>query len=157
MSTPRRVLFVCLGNICRSPAAEGVMREHVRKAGQTELWSIASAGTAGYHVGNLPDERMQVAAARRGYPLTSRAQKLSRRHLQDYDLVLVMDEDNLRAARALAQTEEERQRVQPFWTLVGDPAVTHIPDPYYGGLEGFETVLDLLEKGCRRLLGRPGS
>ncbi|MFA6288268.1 MAG: low molecular weight protein-tyrosine-phosphatase [Opitutaceae bacterium] len=146
------VLFVCMGNICRSPAGEGVMRALAAKAGIADRVEIASAGTIGLHAGELPDARMRAAAARRGYELKSRARQITRADLDRYDLILAMDEENLRNVLALAATDEQRARVFRFVDFCGKHADSSVPDPYYGGDEGFEHVLDLLEDGCGGLL-----
>jgi len=146
------VLFVCMGNICRSPAGEGVMRALVAKAGLSDRVEIGSAGTIGLHAGELPDVRMRAAAARRGYELKSRARQITRADLDRYDLILTMDGDNHRNVLALAGTDAQRARVRPFVGFCGKHADTSVPDPYYGGDEGFEHVLDLLEDGCDGVL-----
>ena len=146
------VLFVCMGNICRSPAGEGVMRALVAKAGLSGRVEIASAGTIGLHAGELPDARMRAAAARRGYELKSRARQIIRADLDRYDLILTMDGDNLRNVLALAATDEQRARVRPFVGFCSKHKDTSVPDPYYGGDEGFEHVLNLLEDGCDGVL-----
>lgn len=151
-SSPTRLLFVCLGNICRSPAAEGVMRATVEAQGLGEHFVIQSAGTAGYHIGNPPDSRMLRAASKRGIALRSRARQFCPDDFKNFDLILTMDEDNRRDVLALAPDDLAAQRVRSFATYCADPKVTHIPDPYYGGPEGFEHVLDLLQTGCRHLL-----
>lgn len=148
---PFRVLFVCMGNICRSPAAEGVMRALARKSDVAVF--AASAGTIGYHAGEPPDRRMIAAAKRRGYDLVSRARQVEREDFKNFDLILTMDDDNLRGVLGLAATEDERAKVAKFTTYCREHAGSdEVPDPYYGGGEGFETVLDLLEDGCRGLL-----
>ncbi len=147
-----RVLFVCMGNICRSPAAEGVMRAMSEKLGVADRWEIASAGTIGFHSGALPDPRMRAAAAKRSYSLVSRARKFIPADLERYDLILPMDEDNLKHVLALATRDEQRAKVLPFWLYCRRHKVTHVPDPYYGGEQGFEHVLDLLEDGCLSLI-----
>jgi len=146
------VLFVCMGNICRSPAGEGVMRALVQKAGLSERVEISSAGTIGQHAGELPDARMRTAAARRGYELTSRARQITRADLERHDFILTMDGDNHRNVLALAATNAQRSRVWPFVGFCSKHSDTSVPDPYYGGDEGFEHVLDLLEDGCGGLL-----
>lgn len=154
-SVKTRVLFVCMGNICRSPAAEGVFRALIERAGRADRWEIASAGTIGMHAGELPDARMRAAAARRGYDLRSRARRIDRADFLRFDLILTMDEDNRRNVLALAGDEAERARVHRFVDFCRKQAgVDAVPDPYYGGEVGFERVLDLLEDGCSTLLER---
>lgn len=142
------VLMVCMGNICRSPTAHGVLQKMVADAGWADRIQVDSAGTHGYHVGEPPDERAQAHAARRGYDLSAqRARKLVRRDFADHDLVLVMDDNNEHAARALCPPghEDRLHRLTDFCTSL--PA-HEVPDPYYGGADGFEQVLDVVEDGC---------
>jgi protein-tyrosine phosphatase len=155
-----RILFVCMGNICRSPAGEGVMRSLVTQAGLDGRIQVASAGTISLHAGELPDARMRAAALRRGYALTSRARQIDATDFDRFDLVLTMDEDNLRNVSALAKTDDHRRKVRRFVEFCRTHADASVPDPYYGGVDGFEHVLDLLEDGCRgwlEYLSRSGS
>ena len=148
-----RVLFVCLGNICRSPAADGIFRAKVDEAGLNDRFEIDSAGTGGYHIGDLPDNRMRIHARRRGYELTHRACKFSPADFDDFDLIIPMDGSNEQNLRKQARTTEDEAKIIPMAKFV-DKAMRfdHIPDPYYEGAEGFETVLDLLENGTDNLL-----
>ncbi|MBB5205577.1 protein-tyrosine phosphatase [Inhella inkyongensis] len=141
-----KLLFVCMGNICRSPTAHGVMRAKLAAAGLGDRVLVDSAGTHAYHVGEPPDERSQEHAARRGYDLSDlRARALTPQDFEQFERVLVMDEAN--QARALAICPPHLQhRVSK---LLGS---ADVPDPYYGGAQGFETVLDLVETACDRLL-----
>lgn len=145
------ILFVCLGNICRSPAAEGVMRAVVEAEGDNRF-VIDSAGTGNYHIGDLPDRRMRIHARRRGYELTHRARQFRVSDFDDFDLIIVMDESNRRNVAALARSVEDEVKIVPMSAFV-DHAMRYdyIPDPYYEGAEGFEIVLDLLEDGTRNL------
>lgn len=152
MSETRRVLFVCMGNICRSPAAEGVFLHQLEQAGLGDRFTVDSAGTGGWHVGDLPDRRMREAAAARGITLTSRARQISSEDLHGFDHILTMDGDNLRAVRALARGGQPRARIEPITSYCRVLRQTDVPDPYYGGLDGFERVLDLLEDACAGLL-----
>lgn len=147
-----RILFVCLGNICRSPAADGVMRSIVKENGQESRFLIDSAGTGGYHIGDLPDQRMRVHARRRGLELTHICRQVRESDFDNFDLIIGMDESNLRNLRRLAPTVEAEAKIVPMAAWV-DAALRydHIPDPYYDGAEGFETVLDLLQNGCQNL------
>ena len=142
---PVRVLFVCLGNICRSPSAEGVFRHYVIEQGAAEDYEIDSAGLIAVHEGELPDGRMRAHAARRGYTLDSRSRPISYEDFFHYDYIIGMDEQNRERLLALAPTVELQEKVSllPEWSE--RPARDHVPDPYYGGAEGFEHVLDLLE------------
>ena len=149
---PVRVLFVCLGNICRSPAAEGVMRAVVEEHGDAAMWVIDSAGTGNYHIGDLPDHRMRVHARRRGIELTHICRQVRESDFDNFDLIIGMDENNLRNLHRLAPTPEAEAKIAPMAAWV-DAAMRfdHIPDPYYDGAEGFETVLDLLQNACLNL------
>ena len=150
-----RILFVCLGNICRSPAAEGVFLHQLTAEGLEDQFVVDSAGTGGWHVGKPADSRMRAAASRRGIQLPSRARQLELADLTTFDRILTMDDDNLRAVRSLARELGDRQDL-----AVIEPMVLHcrqfqaheVPDPYYGGSEGFEHVLDLLQDACEGLL-----
>jgi len=154
--TTTRVLFVCLGNICRSPAAEGVFVHLLAQQGLLDRFVVDSAGTGGWHVGRRADARMREAAARRGIDLTSRARQLDLGDLHSFDHILTMDADNLAAVRALAReagNPAEQARVEAMTHYCRRHRGTReVPDPYYGGPEGFERVLDLLEDACEGLL-----
>ena len=144
-----RILFVCLGNICRSPTAEGVMRRLVRERGLEDEIEIDSAGTGGWHVGAPPDARATEAARRRGTELTGAARRFDpERDFGRFDLILAMDAENRRDVLALAPDDEARSKVRMF-----RPGELDVPDPYYGGDDGFEEVLDLVEEAARELLG----
>jgi protein-tyrosine phosphatase len=146
-----KVLFVCLGNICRSPTVEGVARTLARREAPHLQLSFDSAGTADYHIGKAPDRRSCKAALARGYDISElRARQLQADDFRRFDLLLAMDEDNLRDMRALAPAALQ-ERAQLFLDYA--PAAGRVvPDPYYGGPDGFETVLDLAEHGARGLL-----
>jgi len=149
-----RILFVCLGNICRSPTAEGVMRALVREAGLEEEIEIDSAGTGDWHVGSAPDPRSSEAAARRGLTVEGVARQVSERDFEEFDLIVAMDRANLRALKGLAPMDA-RDKVRMLREF--DPAAAggvdlDVPDPYYGGERGFDDVLDLVEAACRGLL-----
>lgn len=146
-----RILFVCLGNICRSPTAEGVLRQHLRHAGLADRVEVASAGTGDWHVGQGPDQRTCRAALARGYDLSrQRAQQVTPAHFADYDLVLAMDSSNLRDLQALRPSNAKGE-LDLFLRRYG-AAVDEVPDPYHGGADGFEQVLDLIEDACQALL-----
>ncbi|WP_070886890.1 low molecular weight protein-tyrosine-phosphatase [Pseudomonas argentinensis] len=146
-----RVLFVCLGNICRSPTAEAVLRQRLQRAGLAERIEVDSAGTGDWHVGKVPDSRTQQAASRRGYDLSSlRGRQVSVDDFARCDLILAMDGANLRDLQRLrpAQARGELDLYLRRFGLAED----EVPDPYYGGSEGFEHVLDLLEQASDALL-----
>lgn len=146
-----RILFVCLGNICRSPTVEGVARVlAAREVPQLGL-QFDSAGTADYHVGNPPDPRSCAAASRRGYDISGlRVRQVEQADFTRFDLLLAMDEDNLASLRSLAPAAA-RDRARLFLSWLDSPAPVSVPDPYYGGPEGFEQVLDLAEAGAQAL------
>ena len=149
-----KLLFVCLGNICRSPAAEGVFLHQLNERGLNDRFVVDSAGTGGWHVGNPADRRMQAAASRRGIKLPSRARQISLDDLSTFDLVLTMDDDNLMAVQALAKEAGSRATasIKPMLSFARSFSEAEVPDPYYGGESGFEHVLDLLEDACSNLL-----
>lgn len=149
---PQRVLMVCLGNICRSPTAQGVLERLVAQAGLTQRIQVDSAGTHSAHVGEPPDARSQAHAARRGYDLSGqRARQLLARDFTDFDLVLVMDGANERAARALCPPAQ-RHKLRRLTDFCRQHSMGEVPDPYYGGDAGFERVLDLIEDACDGLI-----
>lgn len=146
------VLFVCLGNICRSPAAQGVMQDIVDRNGENSRWTIDSAGTGRWHIGQLPDKRMRVHGLRRGIVLNHICRQVCEDDFERFDIVVPMDADNETNLLEMAPTPEAAGRIVPMAEFV-DMAMRfdYIPDPYYEGAEGFELVLDLLENGCNRL------
>ena len=145
------VLFVCMGNICRSPTAEGVFRYHVAEAGLDEVFEIDSAGTHAYHVGEPPDRRAQEAAARRGFSLADiRARRVGPEDFERFEYIIAMDADNLVMLREQADAAF-REKIRLFLEFGSGPE-TEVPDPYYGGATGFERVLDLVEDASRGLL-----
>jgi protein-tyrosine phosphatase len=147
-----RILFVCLGNICRSPTAEAVVRARAARELPEIGLEVDSAGTAGYHVGEPPDPRMQAAAARRGYELKAlRARVIEPRDFERFDLILAMDRENLRVLRRRAPASTH-ERLRLFLEFAPHEGLEDVPDPYYGGPNGFEEVLDLVESAARGLL-----
>ena len=149
------VLFICLGNICRSPAAQAVMQAMVDERGLSDRFYIDSAGIGGWHIGDLPDTRMRVHARPRGYELTHRARKVQASDFEDFDLIVGMDASNVDDLCSMSATIEQQDKV----VMMGDyirqyPNYDYVPDPYYEGSEGFELVLDLLEDACDNLLDR---
>jgi len=147
-----RILFVCMGNICRSPTAEAVFREVLRLEGTGLEVTIDSAGTHGYHVGEPPDRRAIVAARRRGIVMDDlRARVVTDEDFQQFDLLLAMDEDNLEHLARMAPPVS-RERLRLFMDYAPEAGRRDVPDPYYGGEAGFEEVLDRVEQAARGLL-----
>lgn len=140
-----KVLFVCLGNICRSPAAEGLMRAYLEAGGLSEQFIIDSAGTSAHHEGERADARMRAHAHRRGYELTSLSRPVRYEDFLDFDYIVGMDESNRRTLLERAPTDEAAAKVSLLTDWHPQPPMDHVPDPYYGGAEGFERVLDLIE------------
>jgi protein-tyrosine phosphatase len=141
-----RILFVCMGNICRSPTAEGVMRHLLAERGLEDEIEVESAGTGGWHAGSPPDARSARAAAARGITLEGAARQVTRADFEDFDLLVAMDRDNLADLQAIAPPGTEHK----VRLLLADGR--DVPDPYYGGPHGFENVLDLVETACEQLL-----
>jgi low molecular weight protein-tyrosine phosphatase len=147
-----RILFVCLGNICRSPSAEAVMRALAAREAPELALEVDSAGTAGYHIGDAPDSRSQAAALRRGYDMAPlKARIVETVDFERFDLILAMDTQNLEVLRQRAPAGY-RERVRLFLEFAPDCGLDEVPDPYYGGPAGFEQVLDLVEEASRGLL-----
>jgi protein-tyrosine phosphatase len=148
----QRILFVCMGNICRSPTAEGVARSLAGARGLAAWFEFDSAGTHGYHVGSPPDPRARTAAAQRGYDLSAlRARQVAPADFERFDRILAMDRDNLALLRQ-ACPKEERGKLALFLDFSVRFDLDEVPDPYYGGAEGFERVLDLVEDAAHGLL-----
>lgn len=146
----RSVLFVCLGNICRSPAAEGVLQHLINKLDLQDRVMVDSAGTAGYHQGERADSRMRAAAEQRDIELLSLSRKLNRSDLETFDLVIGMDRENMRNIEALHSAPTAR--IVLLSEYLDDSWPQEVPDPYYGGPQGFETVLDMLQAACPAIL-----
>ncbi|MDU1904398.1 MAG: low molecular weight protein-tyrosine-phosphatase [Dysgonomonas sp.] len=147
-----KILFVCLGNICRSPAAEGIMKDIIGKRGMGDEIEIDSAGTSGYHNGDLPDSRMRRHGARRGYNFNSRSRRFTVDDFEDFDLILAMDDSNYHNIMRLSPDLDSQQKVHRMVEFSQQYKHDHIPDPYYSGADGFELVLDLLEDACEGLM-----
>lgn len=150
-TSPVSVLFVCLGNICRSPLAEGIFRDLVEKEGLSDRFLIESAGTGGWHVGERPDSRATMVASRYGVVLDSRARQVVEEDLTRFDYLIAMDRDNLSVLeRMVAESgaDPEVHLLREFDPEGGE----EVPDPYYGGASGFETVFEMVSRSCRGLL-----
>ncbi|WP_064976340.1 low molecular weight protein-tyrosine-phosphatase [Alistipes provencensis] len=153
MESKTRILFVCLGNICRSPAADGIMHDIVKKRGVADRFTIDSAGTYGGHRGELPDARMRSAASRRGYVLTHRSRQVSEEDFGRFDMIVAMDDMNYETLNRLAPSREAARKIYRMAEFCRrHPDRTYVPDPYYEGHEGFELVLDMLEDGCEGIM-----
>lgn len=149
----QRILFVCLGNICRSPAANGILEDMVAKQGLEQFIEVDSAGTYPGHRGNLPDPRMRKAALERGYNLTHRARTISEEDFYNFDMIVVMDDSNYEKVSRIAPERKYLDKLYRMAEFTTDfPDYSYIPDPYYEGAEGFYLVLNMLENGCRNIL-----
>ncbi|MFY8122481.1 MAG: low molecular weight protein-tyrosine-phosphatase [Burkholderiaceae bacterium] len=147
-----KVLFVCMGNICRSPTAQGVFRKMVADAGISDIVQVESAGTHAYHVGEPPDARAQQAAKKRGYEIGDlRARQVTADDFRDADLILAMDWENLSMLQQQCP-KAYKHKLQLLMRFAGEHDAATVPDPYYGGPEGFNTVLDYVEDACQGLL-----
>jgi len=146
------ILFVCLGNICRSPAAEGIMKSIVAEAHRQDDFVIDSAGIGDWHVGQLPDRRMRQHGADHGYDFDSRARQFDSSDFSRFDIIVAMDEENRHDLLRMARNDKERAKVvQMASFLTHHPGQHDVPDPYYGGSRGFEWVIELLEDACKGL------
>ncbi|MEW6353641.1 MAG: low molecular weight protein-tyrosine-phosphatase [Pseudomonadota bacterium] len=147
-----RVLFVCMGNICRSPTAQGVFSALLEREGLQDVIEVDSAGTHSYHIGNPPDRRAQAGALRRGIDLSGlRARRVEKRDFEQFDYVLAMDQENYRHLEALCHNDH-RHKLRLFMEFAPHLNETEVPDPYYGGASGFERVLDMVEEAAQGLL-----
>ncbi|WP_375473137.1 low molecular weight protein-tyrosine-phosphatase [uncultured Nostoc sp.] len=150
---PYKLLFVCLGNICRSPSAENIMNHLIEQAGLSEHILCDSAGTSSYHIGSPPDRRMSAAAASKlGIKLRGRARQFQKSDFQDFDLILAMDRENYENILSLDRTEQYQHKVRLMCEFCSRHTLKEVPDPYYGGQEGFNQVIDLLIDACEALL-----
>ncbi|MGE0808492.1 MAG: low molecular weight protein-tyrosine-phosphatase [Burkholderiaceae bacterium] len=147
-----RVMFVCMGNICRSPMAEGVFRHLVRQAGLDEVVRVASAGTHAFHAGEAPDKRAQAVAVKRGYDISDlRASKIRDKDFDEFDMILAMDWDNLAALQQMVP-KKYHHKLQLLMRFATEHETATIADPYYGNAQGFEQALDYIEDACNGLL-----
>ena len=148
-----RVCFVCLGNICRSPTAEGIMKSMIQKENLQHLIRVDSAGTSAFHKGEPADPRSQKAARVRGYDLTSRARGFSKREIGEFHYIIAMDTTNKQRLLSMCSNGPQKEKISLLRDFDPDaPPESSVPDPYYGGEDGFETVLDICERGCAGLL-----
>ncbi|MGC6566318.1 MAG: low molecular weight protein-tyrosine-phosphatase [Akkermansiaceae bacterium] len=147
-----KVLFVCMGNICRSPAGENIFRHFLKNEQLSGPIQCDSAGTIGFHIGKKPDSRMSRTLKKRGYQVTGAARQFDVRDFHDFDLILTMDNENYANVLKLAKTDGDREKVRKFTEFCSRHNHNEVPDPYYGGDEGFELVADLIEDGSEGLL-----
>ncbi|WP_269614209.1 low molecular weight protein-tyrosine-phosphatase [Prochlorococcus marinus] len=150
----KKILFVCLGNICRSPAAEGIFNQKIKERDLEKLFVVDSAGTGSWHVGNLPDQRMRSTALSRGIELTSRSRQIEENDLYEFDQILVMDKDNLDAVKSLTKDPNNpvNSKIKLILSYSKNFQLDEVPDPYYGGKNGFEKVIDLLDDAMDGLI-----
>ena len=151
-----KILFVCLGNICRSPAAEGAFLHLVKEKGLEDQFEIDSAGTSAYHEGEPADARMREAGERRGFALKSRARVFKEDDFKKFDKIFVMDKSNLKNVLKLAKSSEDESKVRLFGELAHKHEETEVPDPYFGGEKGFEKVLDMVENASSNFIKECG-
>ncbi|MBR4312011.1 MAG: low molecular weight phosphotyrosine protein phosphatase [Bacteroidaceae bacterium] len=148
----QRILFVCLGNICRSCTAEEVMRTVLRREGLDKAIEVDSAGLISYHQGEQADPRMRAHASRRGYHITHLSRPVRMSDFEDFDLVIGMDDSNISRLHELAPSVEAEEKIHRMTEYCTRIVADHVPDPYYGGAQGFENVIDILEDACEGLL-----
>ena len=150
----KKILFVCLGNICRSPAAEGIFNQKIKERDLENFFVVDSAGTGNWHVGNLPDQRMRSTALSRGIELNSRSRQIEENDLYEFDQILVMDKDNLNAVKSLTKDQNNpiNAKIKLILNYSKNSQLDEVPDPYYGGQNGFEKVIDLLDDAMDGLI-----
>ncbi|MDG2169146.1 MAG: low molecular weight phosphotyrosine protein phosphatase [Opitutales bacterium] len=149
---PYKVLFVCWGNICRSPAAHCVFQKKINERGLEDQIACDSAGTINAHAGNSPDSRMQKAGARRSIPFFGHSRKYQTSDFHEFDLILAMDHSNLADLESAWPSDDCRAELKLFGQFVNADSPPEVPDPYYGGSQGFDIVLDMVEEGCDQLI-----
>ncbi len=147
-----RILFICLGNICRSSSAQTIMQHLVDEAGRTAEFELDSAGLIAYHEGEKADSRMRMHASRRGYDITHLSRPIRTSDFRYYDLIIGMDDSNIDRLHDLSPDLECDAKIHRMTEYCKEKVVDHVPDPYYGGASGFENVLDILEDACQGLL-----
>ncbi len=145
----KSVLFVCLGNICRSPMAETVFEKLISEKGEKDNFIVDSAGLGDWHAGEKADPRMRAHAEKRGYNITHRARQVKKEDFDKFDYIIGMDNQNIRGLQNLAKTDEHRNKILKMTDFLQHHQTYSVPDPYYGGAEGFEYVIDLLEDACK--------
>ena len=148
----KRILFVCLGNICRSCTAEEIMRTLLRREGLDKSIEVDSAGLISYHQGEQADPRMRAHASRRGYHITHLSRPVRTTDFYDFDLIIGMDDSNISGLQGLAPSLEAEEKIHRMTDYCTRKVADHVPDPYYGGSQGFENVIDILEDACEGLL-----
>ena len=150
----KKILFVCLGNICRSPAAEGIFNQKIKERDLENFFVVDSAGTGNWHVGNLPDQRMRSTALSRGIELNSRSRQIEENDLYEFDQILVMDKDNLNAVKSLTKDQKNpiNSKIKLILNYSKNSQLDEVPDPYYGSQNGFEKVIDLLDDAMDGLI-----
>ena len=148
-----KILFVCLGNICRSPAAHAVMQQMIDAAGVSEKFFVDSAGTGDYHIGQLPDARMRRHGGKRGYRIDSRARQINRQDVDTFDMIITMDESNYANVKRL-MSKQQLTKLHKLSDFSDIPGFIEVPDPYHGNAATFEAVIDLIEDACNGLLQR---
>ncbi|NLO70402.1 MAG: low molecular weight phosphotyrosine protein phosphatase [Porphyromonadaceae bacterium] len=147
----KSVLFVCLGNICRSPMAQTVFEKIISEKGVDDKFIVDSAGLIDYHEGNKADSRMRAHAEKRGYEITHRSRPVRKSDFDKFDYIVAMDNQNIRGLNSIATTDEHRDKILRMTDYLQKQQADYVPDPYYGGPEGFELVIDLLEDACEGL------
>ena len=153
MAAKKKILFVCLGNIVRSPLAEHMLKKLANEEGVGKYYQVDSAGTSAYHVGEAPDPRMRQVAAQYGLIYTGHSRQFKMRDFSAYDLIVPMDAANLHSLNRMANTPEDVKKIKMLRTFdPSNPKAMDVPDPYYGGMRGFESVYEMVESACRGLL-----
>lgn len=152
MKTVKKILFICLGNICRSPAAEGAFKKIIEEKGRFSEFEVDSCGTAGYHIGELADPRTRLIAKNHGINLTHRSRQLQKKDLDYFDFLLVMDAKNYSEVAALASNPIQKQKIFFFRSFVGKGSSLEVPDPYYGTNEDFENVQKIVTESSKAFL-----
>jgi protein-tyrosine phosphatase len=153
---PYKVCFVCLGNICRSPTAEGIFQHLVNERKLSSYFFVDSAGTSAYHIGEPANSKSQWTANRQGIKLHSKARRFEASDLDEFDLILAMDHENLRNMQRLSKNGQHLDKVKLIRTFDTQPENGEVPDPYYGGMDGFQSVFDVLKRSCENLLDELG-